>query len=110
MERKVYNLVKKNPKIKNNIRDIYQALLYYCFPTKKMQSKYKVITHVGYFFGFHDKIPFSIDDRSILVHKLGNDKDILPSKDTSISVGLLYGDEYQNYKELYKTNAWNFQQ
>lgn len=69
IEKLVYDLVKKNPKIKNNIRNIYQSF-YDILPRKKNFSINPIDTKEGFFFGFHDVSPFSFDDKFLLANKL----------------------------------------
>lgn len=111
IEKIVYNSIKNNPQIKDFVRDLYQVLLY-CVPTVKIQTEYNIYTHEGYFFGFHDKIPFSADNKYLLAHKIDNkqSKQSLQKKDSYISVGYFYGDKYSKFREIAKTNAWNYQQ
>lgn len=111
IERFFYNLLKKHPKIKNFFRNLYQFLNVIIFRPKKIDIKNEYILKENSFFGFHDKSPFSYDNSLLLTHKL--DKDIkwgLPKKNTDISVGYYYGESYSSYKEIDKTNAWNYQQ
>ncbi|MFW6016697.1 MAG: hypothetical protein ACOCRK_09690 [bacterium] len=108
VEKKIYDLVKKNPKFKNIIRDIYQRTLSF-IPQKKKESKYKITEREGYFFGFHDKIPFSVDNKRLLAHKINiNNREV--TKEDEVEIGYFYGDNYKKYKGLAKTESWNWQQ
>lgn len=107
IEKLVYNSIKNNPKVKSYIRDIYQLVMY-CLPSKKIQTEFEIFTHPGYFFGFHDKVPFSADNRFLLAHKL--DRKYTLSNNSNISIGYFYDLKYNEFNELAKTNAWNYQQ
>jgi hypothetical protein len=69
----VYNLVKNNPTLKQLIVDMYQTVLS-CIPQKKLISSFPVFERQGFFYGFHDKTPFSTDGTYLLAHKnlIGN--------------------------------------
>jgi hypothetical protein len=105
IERIVYDRVKKNVKLKNLIRNIYQYLLA-IIPKKKMASEYEINTFEGYFFGFHDKIPWSSDETKILAHKINNsNKDF--SNIIPIDIGYF---EKKVFHNLGSTKSWNWQQ
>lgn len=105
IERKVYDIVKKNPYVKNFIRDIYQGL-FALFPKKKKDTCYEIIEREGYFFGFHDKIPWSLDNSMLLAHKFASDTKI----GENIEIGYFIGDEYKKFKKIANTSSWNWQQ
>lgn len=68
IEELVYHAVKKNPALKQFIRNIYQSA-FDCLPKQKNQFKNKLVFREGYFFGFHDISPFSIDDTKLLAQR-----------------------------------------
>ncbi len=107
-ERRIYDLVKDNTTLKNFLRDKYQGVLS-CIPTKKIESSYKITEREGYFFGFHDKIPWSADNSKLLAHKYDiSNREVMP-KDT-IVIGYFHGDRFLEFKSLRRTRAWNWQQ
>ncbi|MCW8333623.1 hypothetical protein [Vibrio paucivorans] len=56
LERTVYDLVKKNAKLKNKIVTLYQLFFsVFGLLKKRIDSKYKVSVYEDCFFGFHDK-------------------------------------------------------
>lgn len=107
-EKTIYNLVKNNTFLKTIIRNTYQYLLSF-IPKKKKISEYKIIEREGYFFGFHDKIPWSHDDKLLLAHKFTIPNRNITNKD-EIEIGYFYGEDYQEFKSLAKTKSWNWQQ
>ena len=109
LERAIYDLLKNNPKLKNRIRDIYQLALS-LVPVKRVTSKYPLVVREGYFYGFHDKIPFSADDKMLLAHRYFGDDNKLPGTGDQVEVGYLYGPDYLEFKSLGKTAAWNWTQ
>jgi hypothetical protein len=107
-EKNIYNLVKKNPKVKNLVRDIYQRILSFV-PKKKKKSAYDILEREGYFYGFHDKIPWSKDNSKLLSHKLLIENRIIKKEDL-VEFGYFYGDNYTKFKSLGTTKSWNWQQ
>jgi hypothetical protein len=57
-----YDLVKANPRLKVQIRNVYQRL-FDLVPAKRMATAYEIEARRGFFFGFHDKCPWSVDDK-----------------------------------------------
>lgn len=108
IEKFVYDLVKKNPKLKNKIRDIYQKVLSF-IPKKEKQSKHEITERSGFFYGFHDKIPWSLDNNKLLAHKVLIDNRKIEKNDKT-EIGYFYGDDFLNFKTLAETKSWNWQQ
>lgn len=106
LEKIAYNLVKKNPKIKNLMRNTYQTLMS-IVPKKKKVSSFKIIEREGYFFGFHDKVPWSKDETMLLAHKLQNNS---LENNYEIEVGYFKGEDNTEFVSIGTTNAWNLQQ
>ena len=61
----------------------------------------------GFFFGSHDKTPWSHDDSKLLAHRFDVKKNISQLEDGTIDVGYFENDEYQ---VIGTTKAWNWQQ
>lgn len=105
IERVVYDFVKGNPRLKLLIRNIYQTL-FDIIPDKNNFHVNDILCKEGYFFGFHDCTPFSLDDRFILANKLNTplrmplDKDIL-------SVGY-WDSNFTKYTIIGESLAWNY--
>ena len=108
IEKTVYDLVKRNPAIKFFIRDLYQ-FLWDIIPTKRKVSKLPIITREGYYFGFHDKTPFSADDSKLLAGKYTIPLRS-PQNGEELIVGYFDGDELTKYNEVARTKAWNWHQ
>ncbi|PRY82678.1 hypothetical protein [Alkalibacterium olivapovliticus] len=108
LERTIYDLVKKNTKIKNAFRDSYQFILA-VIPQKRIVSNYNIIEREGYFFGFHDKIPWSHDNKMLLSHKF-NIPNREPTKGEQLEIGYFHGKDFKEFKSLGKTESWNWQQ
>lgn len=108
IEKAVYDLVKTNPKLKDTIRNIYQGILS-VVPRDKRVSEYHILEREGYFYGFHDKIPWSNDNSKLLAHKYNiGDRDIKGNDE--VEIGYFQGDNYLDFKSLAVTKAWNWTQ
>ena len=103
IERIIYDLVKKNPRLKNFVRNIYQYTFSF-FNKNRVITNYKINSREGFFFGFHDKIPFSFDERYLLTHK------IIPNSKDEIEIGVFKGNKLLEYHPISITNTWNWQQ
>jgi len=107
LERKVYNFVKKYPQIKNAIVKVYQYL-FSIIPGKTAISDIDIIVREGYFFGFHDKSPWSKDNRYLLCHQFDitnrpqNENDVL-------RIGYFKGEDWDTFVPVTQTNTWNWQ-
>lgn len=106
LERLVYNIVRDNPKLKNKIKQIYQKTLTTILPIKKSETNFNINCRKGYFFGFHDKIPWSSSNEMLLSHKYE-----IPSREPKaqkkMKIGYFREDKFN---ELTSTLAWNWKQ
>ncbi len=109
IEKKVYNLVKSKPLIKNIFRNIYQSF-FDLFPRKKEMFKNQIDYKEGYFFGFHDLNPFSKNNNKVLSHKLLHDNLIIPKFGEKIDIGYfnLKNEKFENFVKVEVSTAWNF--
>lgn len=103
-----YNLVKKNPRLKRRIRDAYQRVFDF-LPQKRTKSAYRVEVYEGFFFGFHDKCPWSLDNRFLLGHRF-NIPLRMPGPQDSVDVGYFSGGNYEKFNFLGKSRAWSWHQ
>lgn len=108
VERLVYDVLKSNPRLKMRVRDLYQTC---CdrVPVVRNRSAYPVDVREGFFFGFHDKSPWSFDDRYLLAHR-----ELIPLRmprpDDLLEVGLFDEAGGKQFRPLAKTRAWNWHQ
>jgi len=109
IERFVYDLVKSNPKIKKQIRNIYQGV-FDLLPRKKEFSINPIMIKEGFFLGFHDLQPFSKDNSKVLAIKYPYNDIRMPKADDYAEVGYLEfdGEKLGEFRKLGETNAWNF--
>lgn len=104
----VYNLVRKNPAIKQTIRNFYQG----CFdilPRRKEVLPAETEYREKFFFGFHDISPLSPDENRLLA--LHNEFDLRMPKPTE-GIGIGYFDfkdgKIGHWHEFAKSYAWNY--
>lgn len=109
IERYVYDAVKSNPKIKKQIRNIYQGV-FDLLPRKKQFSINPISLKEGFFFGFHELQPFSHDNSKVLAVKYNYQDVRMPNPTDYALVGYLKLDSgvLGEFVELGRTNAWNF--
>lgn len=108
LERFIYDRVKNNPKLKSHVVALYQRTLS-LLPTSPLVTKHKVLTREGYFFGFHDKSPWSSDDSKLLAHRYETPLR-LPNIGEAVDVGYFSAPDYAHFQPVAKTTAWNWQQ
>jgi hypothetical protein len=108
LERFIYNRVKNNARLKNSIVITYQTL-FALVPTKPLYTQYKVTTREGYFFGFHDKCPWSNDNCKLLAHHY-NTPHRLPKPGETVEIGYFSTPAYEQFHPIALSNAWNWQQ
>jgi hypothetical protein len=105
----VYQLVKNNPRLKNLVRDIYQAPLNLVrIPNEK--SLFPVSVREGYFYGFHDKNPWSADNRFLLAHGFNDLANAEPKPGDKTDIGFFRGNEYSEFTKVAETGCFNWQQ
>jgi len=107
LEKLIYDLVKNNPGLKSWVVRQYQRV-FSLIPQSPIKSVCPVTTRKGYFFGFHDKSPFSPDNRMLLAHRnlIGN-RTVSPGDECEI--GFFTGDDWTNYTAVANTRAWDWQ-
>jgi len=108
VELAVYNVVKRNPNLKMGIRNIYQRI---CdiVPVKEADSPYQIEVREGFYFGFHDKSPWSMDNTMLLANRF----DIplrMPGPKDCLTVGYFTGEGHKVFNTVAETRASNWQQ
>ena len=107
LELLIYNLVKDNPVLKQRIVDLYQAALG-LVPQRALVCDQPHQVRSGYFYGFHDKSPFSADGLRLLAHRnLVGDRSVRAGD--AAEVGVFAGKDWMDFTPLGRTNAWNWQ-
>ncbi len=117
LERKLANRLYKFPGLKRIAKRAWYSLNYHCL---RKGSAYKILepnTNVSFigddqqsfFFGYYDKSPFDLEEKTILFHKTSCNYDKKPSATDPVTIGLY---DLGNKKErvLGQSVAWNWQQ
>jgi hypothetical protein len=103
----IYNRVKDRPELKLRIVRAYQ----FCaglIPQQAVQSNAAIATRAGYFYGFHDKSPFSADNSLLLAHRnLSGDRPLRAGDEAE--VGFFTGAGWLQWSPLHRTKAWDWQ-
>jgi hypothetical protein len=107
LEKWVYGLVRDRPVLRQKIVDVYQGTLGF-IPQRRLKGNLPTVVREGFFFGFHDKSPFSSDGRMLLSHRnlLG---DRVVSSGDRVEVGCFFGTGWTEFRPLGRTSAWNWQ-
>ena len=106
IEGAIYELIRNYPRLKKNVVDIYQFIFSF-LPRVKMSIQFPINIREGYFYGFHDKCPWSIDNSMILAHKF-SDSLQKPEENQSVEIGYFMGDD-KRFISLGETRCWNWQ-
>ena len=109
IEKFVYDKVKNSPAIKFALRNLYQ-MAFDLLPTPKNQFSQPVEVRGGYFFGFHDRSPFSLDETQVLAHHTTIPLR-MPKTEEALEVG--YFDfsrdgKLGDFHQLGQSFAWNY--
>lgn len=107
IEKWVYNRVRYSPKFKKKLVLFYQ-LFCSVFVSKKSTSTMPITSREGYFFGFHDKSPWSQDNTKLLAHKFVNPLKA-PTSEDKVKIGFFEGDTYEEFTAIAETRTWNWQ-
>lgn len=108
LETIVYNAVRKNPALKQFIRNCYQSV-FDLLPRKKEFFSCKPDFREGYFFGFHDVSPLSEDGSKLLAMQPAFDLR-MPKPDEPIEIGYFEFNDGNlgNWTTVSKSCAWNY--
>lgn len=104
----VYSIVKSHPSIKKVIKTIYQGT-FDILPRKKEMLSAEHDYREGYFFGFHDVSPFSLDESKCLAHKVPYDGR-MPRKGEYLEIGFfdINNGRFGDFHKIADSFAWNF--
>ncbi len=106
LERYFYDLVKKNPALKNNVRNLYQSF-FDMVPKRNCITEFPILNRQGYFFGFHDHSPFSDNGEYLLAQKAPN-KFFMPTTEDKLTIGFFYGENHTEFEECATSSTWNW--
>jgi hypothetical protein len=108
VEKIIYDLVKSMPWLKYLIRNIYQSL-FDLLPRKKEFFLHPLEYRQNYFFGFHDKSPFSKDNKKVLANEL-NIPLRMPKPEDCLGMGYF---KFENgkllsFQKIGESLSWNY--
>lgn len=106
LEQFVHKIVGEYPSLRIPIVSLYQRLCS-ILPSENFELSELMSCMPGYFFGFHDKVPWSYDNTKLLVHRFDYKKKCSQIEDDFIEIGYF---EKGKYIAVGATNAWNWQQ
>ncbi|MFQ6676865.1 MAG: hypothetical protein ACE5D0_00975 [Fidelibacterota bacterium] len=107
VEKYIYDMVKAYPELKDNIVNLYRRI-FSLIPGDPVMTDLTIIVRENYFFGFHDKSPWSADNTMLLAHNhtIGNK---YPGQDDEVGIGYFIGEDWCNYVPVTTSRAWNWQ-
>lgn len=108
LESLVYHVVRKNPALKQVVRNAYQGV-FDLLPRKSEFFRSSVSFKEDYFFGFHDVSPFSFDETKVLAnHCLFDLRMPKPSEGLEVGYFDLKDGQLGEYHLLGTSCAWNY--
>lgn len=109
LEKIAHNAVGDYPWIKDPLVYIYQGLLS-LFPAANYAPYGMPKVKPGFFYGFHDTSPWSLDGEYILSHKFSGANVPTEPGSGSIEFGFFDRDDLESFKVIGSTTTWNWQQ
>ncbi|MDE6860123.1 MAG: hypothetical protein K2J65_06905 [Duncaniella sp.] len=108
LESIVYNCVRKNPAIKQFVRNIYQSA-FDLLPKKREFFINNYEFRENYFYGFHDCCPWSPDESKILAcHNYFDLRMPLPEEKIDIGYFDFNDGKIGNFHKISESTAWNY--
>jgi hypothetical protein len=115
-EKKVSELLRRYPRLRNFIKLIYQYFMYLTSKLKgndnyKNMAKVKTVTlnEPEHFFGYYDKSPWDITNRYMLTLRVPF-ADKHPQQGDKAIIGIIDTENINEFTAVEKTNTWNLQQ
>lgn len=108
LESIIYNLVRQNPALKQQLRNLYQGV-FDLLPRQKEYFTGDIQMKENYFFGFHDITPFSADETKVLANHYLFDLR-MPKPNEFLEVGYFdfFDDKIGKFHFIGKSFAWNY--
>lgn len=108
LESTIYNLVRKNPALKQFVRNMYQGI-FDLLPRKKEYFASPYQYWEGFFFGFHDVTPFSFDETKLLSNQNRLDLRMpLPTEGLDVGYFDLEQGTIKDFHRVDTSYAWNY--
>lgn len=108
-ERKIYDLVKDRPWLKDGLKKIYQGT-FSMFGRAGERGYDKLTIRENCFFGFHDKSPWSADNQFLLAHQFEGTGNEPESAHQPLDIVKFSGENWEQPTTIGQTRAWNWQQ
>lgn len=106
LEQIIHKIIGDYPFLRIPLVALYQRICS-IIPSRDYEMEGLESYRPGFFFGFHDKCPWSYDGSKLLAHRYDINKTISEVENMPIEVGYFENDEYQ---VIGSTKAWNWQQ
>lgn len=108
IEKLIYDRVKSLPWLKYLLRNIYQSA-FDILPKQKEFSIAPIEYREGYFFGFHDKTPFSENGDKLLANQLTIPLRMpMPNEKLNIGYFHINSGEFVEFIKIGESLAWNY--
>lgn len=108
IEKFIHAIVEPYPFLRVPVVAVYQRICS-IVPTDDYEVS-DFIARPGYFFGFHDKCPWSVDNTKILAHNFDINKPLGQVEKGPVAIGYFEDSSLKNFRPLGFTHAWNWQQ
>lgn len=108
LESVIYGMVKNHPGIKKVVKNTYQGA-FDLLPRKKELLPDDMDYKEGFFFGFHDVSPLSVDEKKCLANKVPFEGR-MPKKGDSMEIGYfdVIEGRFGSFHKISDTFAWNY--
>jgi len=108
LESLIHDLLRYSPKTRSLVVSTYQSIFYFLGSKKEIiPAKFTFLP--SFFFGFHDKCPWSANDQFFLSHQIPNSRKMIQPSNCKIRIGYFEKD-LKNFHAIGETTAWNWQQ
>jgi hypothetical protein len=117
IENFISNILRRFPKLRQNIKLIYQRSIYIIFRIFKVNDDYQNMSKINcvtskeaeHFFGYYDKSPWDANNRYLLTLKVPF-ADRHPGQGDKANIGIIDTKNNNNFTSVGETNTWNLQQ
>lgn len=108
LEKYIHSRIGHYPSLRIPLVALYQRICS-IIPSKDYEHS-PVLYRRGYFFGFHDKCPWSADSTKVLSHCFNINKPIDQIERSPLKVGYFKDSSLSHFQKIGITNTWNWQQ
>jgi hypothetical protein len=108
VEKTIHSAIGNYPLLRKPVVAVYQLLFSFLPSTDYVIAD--ITQRSGYFFGFHDKCPWSADNSLLLAHRYDIAMPVKQVESGQIDVGFFSNADLTEFTVLSRTQAWNWQQ